>query len=159
IGNGHRGKDRQLARPELYINREVAAVAFIRRVLEEAESTRHALLDRVRFLFFVGSQIDEVLMVRIAGLPDLVACPVKEHGPDGVLPNEQIDGLRPMLLELVHEQRRYFQDELKPRLDEAGIHLLNYSELSRPQREAVGAYFRTEILPVLTPLGVDPAHP
>lgn len=164
--NGHglngatpKGKDRHFARPELYINREVAAVEFIRRVLEEAESPRHALLDRVRFLSFVGSQIDEFLMVRVAGLHDLVAAQVKETGPDGLLPSEQIEVLRPLLLELAQEQRRYFQDELLPRLDAAGIHLLNYADLSRSQREAADNYFRSDILPVLTPLGVDPAHP
>ncbi len=84
-GHAHKAKDRQFARPELYINREVATVAFIRRVLEEAESPRHALLDRVRFLSFVGSQIDEFLMVRMAGLHDLLAAQVKETGPDGLL--------------------------------------------------------------------------
>jgi polyphosphate kinase len=158
-GHAHKGKDRQFARPELYINREVTTVAFMRRVLEEAESPRHALLDRVRFLSFVGSQIDEFLMVRVAGLYDLVAAQVKETGPDGLLPGQQIEVLRPLLLDLIREQRRYFQDELQPRLDEAGIHLLNYSALSRAQREAADAYFRSDILPVLTPLGVDPAHP
>ncbi|HEX6544442.1 MAG TPA: polyphosphate kinase 1 [Ktedonobacterales bacterium] len=158
-GVSHKGKDRQLARPELYINREVALVAFIRRVLEEAESPRHALLDRLRFLSFVGSQIDEFLMVRVAGLHDLAAAQVKETGPDGLLPNEQIEVLRPLLLDLIHEQRRHFREDLLPRLDEAGIHLLNYDELTRTQREAADTYFRSDILPVLTPLGVDPAHP
>ncbi|HEY1389471.1 MAG TPA: hypothetical protein VGF38_13085, partial [Ktedonobacterales bacterium] len=158
-GHAHKGKDRQFARPELYINREVATVAFIRRVLEEAESPRHALLDRVRFLSFVGSQVDEFLMVRVAGLYDLVAAQVKETGPDGLLPGQQIEVLRPLLLDLIQEQRRYFQNELQPRLDEAGIHLLNYSELTRTQREAADLYFRSDIMPVLTPLGVDPAHP
>ena len=158
-GNAHKGKDRQLARPELYINREVATVAFIRRVLEEAESPRHALLDRVRFLSFVGSQIDEFLMVRMAGLHDLLAAQVKEAGPDGLLPGQQIEVLGPLLLDLIREQRRYFQDELQPHLDEAGIHLFNYTALSRTQREAADSYFRSDIMPVLTPLGVDPAHP
>ena len=158
-GASHKGKDRQFARPELYINREVAAVAFIRRVLEEAEAPRHALLDRVRFLSFVGSQLDEFLMVRMAGLIDLAAAQVKESGPDGLLPGEQIETLRPLLLDLLQEQRRYFQETLLPQLADAGIHLLNYTDLSRSQREAAESYFRTEILPVLTPLGVDPAHP
>ncbi|HEX5440828.1 MAG TPA: hypothetical protein VFW76_08090, partial [Ktedonobacterales bacterium] len=111
-GASHKGKDRQFARPELYINREVAAVAFIRRVLEEAEAPRHALLDRVRFLSFVGSQLDEFLMVRMAGLIDLAAAQVKESGPDGLLPGEQIETLRPLLLDLLQEQRRYFQETL-----------------------------------------------
>src|SRR6185437_3959838 len=89
----------------------------------------------------------------------LVAAQVKETGPDGLLPGQQIEVLRPLLLDLIQEQRRYFQNELQPRLDEAGIHLLNYSELTRAQREAADLYFRSDIMPVLTPLGVDPAHP
>jgi len=88
-----------------------------------------------------------------------VAAQVKETGPDGLLPGQQIEVLRPLLLDLIQEQRRYFQNELQPRLDEAGVHLLNYSELTRAQREAADLYFRSDIMPVLTPLVVDPAHP
>ncbi len=98
-------------------------------------------------------------MVRMAGLHDLLAAQVKEAGPDGLLPGQQIEVLGPLLLDLIREQRRYFQDELQPHLDEAGIHLFNYTALSRTQREAADSYFRSDIMPVLTPLGVDPAHP
>jgi polyphosphate kinase len=151
--------DPELSRPELYINREFAAVAFIRRVLEEAQSTRHQLLDRVRFLSFVTNQLDEFLVVRVAGLKDQALAQVTDVGPDGLLPGQQLEGLRPRIMALFHEQRRTLRDEIQPALAEAGIAILDYAQLSRSQREAADVYFHQAILPVLTPLGVDPGHP
>ncbi len=151
--------DRDLLRPELYINREVSALAFIRRVLDEARAHRHPLLERVKFLAFVSTQVDEFLMVRIAGLQDQRVAQVKDVGPDGVLPSQQIEMLRPALLDLLIHEHRYLFAEVLPKLTDAGITLLNYSQLTRGQREAADAYFRNEVLPVLTPLGVDPEHP
>jgi polyphosphate kinase len=149
----------KLRRPDLYINREVSAVAFIRRVLEEAESDRHPLLERVKFLAFVGSQIDEFLMVRYAGLLDQLEAQVNEVGPDGMLPGQQLAALRPLVLDLMRDQRVCLRGDLLPRLAAAGIDLLDYTQLTKAQREAAASYFRAEILPVLTPLGVDPSHP
>jgi polyphosphate kinase len=151
--------DRDLLRPELYINRELSALAFIRRVLDEARSQRHPLLERVKFLGFVSSQVDEFLMVRVAGLQDQRVAQVKEVGPDGMLPNQQIDTLRPAILDLLYAEHRYLYTDVLPRLADAGIALLDYAQLTRGQREAADAYFRNEIFPVLTPLGVDPEHP
>ncbi|HEU0027170.1 MAG TPA: hypothetical protein VFQ25_08645, partial [Ktedonobacterales bacterium] len=73
-------------RGELFINREIAAIAFIRRVLEEAQSDRHPLLERVKFLSFVSNQMDEFLVVRMAGLHDQLSASVESHGPDGLTP-------------------------------------------------------------------------
>ena len=149
----------ELGKPELYINREISTVAFIRRVLEQAYSERHALLDRVRFLSFVSNQTDEFIIVRLAGLHDLVAAQVKDTGPDGMLASQQIEALRPLLLALLLDQQTCLQDEIMPRLTEAGISIYNYEQLNRTQRDELESYFRAEILPVLTPLGVDPSHP
>jgi polyphosphate kinase len=151
--------ERDLMRPELYINREVAALAFIRRVMDEARSPRHPLLERVKFLGFVSTQVDEFLMVRVAGLQDQRVAQVKDVGPDGMLPSQQIEMLRPAILDLLFTEHRFLYAELVPKLADAGITLLDYSQLTRGQREAAAAYFRNEILPVLTPLGVDPEHP
>src|SRR5215472_9693889 len=85
---------RRLHNPDLYINREVSSVAFIRRVLEEAQSERHPLLERVKFLSFVGIQTDEFVMVRIAGLDDQLEAQVTESGPDGMQPAQQLAALR-----------------------------------------------------------------
>jgi polyphosphate kinase len=155
------GKEKasDLHRPELYFNREISAVAFIRRVLEQAYSDRHALLDRVRFLSFVSNQTDEFVIVRLAGLHDLVEAQVKDTGPDGMLASQQIDALRPLLHALLQDQQACLKRDIMPRLAEAGVVICDYDQLNRSQRETMENYFHTEILPVLTPLGVDPAHP
>jgi polyphosphate kinase len=148
-----------LRRPDLYINRELSAIAFIYRVLDEARSPRHPLLDRVRFLSFVSRQVDEFLMIRYAGLQDQRVAQVKDVGPDGLLPGQQLDALRKELRRLHHDQHLCWTRELQPALAAAGIAVLNYAQLSRAQRAVADAYFSDEVFPVLTPLAVDPAHP
>ena len=150
---------RRLSNPDLYINREISSVAFIRRVLEEAQSERHPLLERVKFLSFVGTQTDEFVMVRVAGLDDQLEAQVMESGPDGMLPAAQLAALRPLIERLFRDQQHCLQSELIPRLAEAGIDVLDYAKLSRTQRDAADTYFKRDVLPVLTPLGVDPGHP
>src|SRR5260221_9197896 len=115
----------KLRRPDLYINREVANVRFIRRVFEEAQSERHPLLERVKFLSFVGSQLDEFLMVRYAGLYDQYTAQVNEAGHDGLPPWQQLKLLRPMILQLMREERLYLRNELLPPLAQAGIEILD----------------------------------
>jgi polyphosphate kinase len=148
-----------LSRHQLYINREVSTVGFIRRVLEEAEAPRHPLLERVKFLSFVGRQLDEFYMVRVAGLQDQRAAQVKDVGPDGMLPSQQIEASGNLVRQLLHDQRRYWGGTLQPELAEAGISVLDYAQLTRSQREAADAYFRDQIFPILTPLAVDVGHP
>src|SRR5713101_6484700 len=89
--NGAHASDgpKKYRRPELYINREIALVDFSRRVFEEAQNPRHPLLERVKFLAFVGSQLDEFLMVRAAGLYDQIEAQVTDAGPDGMPPRQQ----------------------------------------------------------------------
>src|SRR5215831_13382070 len=89
--------------PELYINRELSAIAFIYRVLDEARSPRHLLLDRVRFLGFVSRQLDEFLMIRYAGLQDQRIAQVRDVGPDGMLPGQQLEALRKEIRRLEHD--------------------------------------------------------
>jgi polyphosphate kinase len=148
-----------LSRRQLYINREVSTVGFIRRVLEEAEAPRHPLLERVKFLSFVGRQLDEFYMVRVAGLQDQRAAQVKDVGPDGMLPRQQIEASGKLVQQLLRDQRRLWGDTLQPQLAEAGISVLDYTQLTRTQREAADAYFRDQIFPILTPLAVDLSHP
>ena len=157
--HGHEHPRRRLSSPALYINREVSQVAFIHRVLAEAQSERHPLLERVKFLAFVGSQVDEFVMVRMAGLQDQLEAGVREGGPDGIPPVLLLAELRPMIKDLLAEQQATLKTVLIPALAAEGIELLDYDQLSRGQREAAAAYFRREVLPVLTPLGVDPGHP
>lgn len=151
--------DADLLRPELYINREISTVDFTRRVLEEASAKRHPLLDRVRFLSFAGNQLDEFLVVRVAGLKDQMLAQVTEVGPDGLSPSQQLEALRPRIFDLYRQQWRILRDELLPALADAGIAVLDYDQLTRTQKEVAEHYFHESVLPVLTPLGVDPGKP
>jgi polyphosphate kinase len=146
-------------RAELYTNREIALVDFSRRVFEEAQNARHPLLERVKFLAFVGSQLDEFLMVRVAGLYDQIEAQVTDSGPDGIQPRQQLELASQRVRALLNEARRYFEHDLLPQLTTAGIEIIPYAQLTRSQREAAADYFQGEILPVLTPLGVDRSHP
>ncbi len=146
-------------RPELYTNREIALVDFSRRVFEEAQNPRHPLLERVKFLAFVGSQLDELLMVRVAGLYDQIEAQVTDTGPDGIPPRQQLEEVSHRVKALLNEARGYFHHDLLPHLTATGIEIIPYTQLTRSQREAAGEYFRSSILPVLTPLGVDRSHP
>jgi polyphosphate kinase len=150
---------RRLSNPALYINREISQVGFIGRVLAEAQSERHPLIERVKFLAFVGSQVDEFVMVRMAGLQDQIAAGVRTGGPDGTPPVQLLAELRPMVAALLLEQQATLKAVLIPALAAEGIELLDYDQLTRSQRDAAAAYFHREVLPVLTPLGVDPGHP
>jgi polyphosphate kinase len=148
-----------LDRPELYINRELSSLAFIRRVLEEADPERHPLLECVKFLAIVGSLLDEFSMVRLAGLKDQQTAQVNDAGPDGLQPGEVIAALHPELLDIQSAASQRLRDDLLPALAAQGVSILDYSQLSRSQRAAAAEYFRGEVFPVLTPLGVDPGHP
>ena len=148
-----------LDRPEWYINRELSAVAFFRRVLDEAKAGRHPPLESVKFLGIVNALLDEFWMVRVAGLKDQQVAQVVETGPDGMLPGEQIAALRPQLRDLLRDQTRCWRDALQPLVAHHGIAILDHAALSRAQRAAAATYFREEVFPVLTPLGVDPGHP
>ncbi len=159
VASDGKASERDLMRPELYINREVSAIGFIRRVLEEAESPRHPLLERVKFLSFVSRQVDEFFMIRVAGLHDQLEAQVKDVSPDGLLPSEQLQVVERLILALQRDQRRQWAETLRALLTEAGIAVLDYDQLTKSQHEAADAYFRDEIYPILTPLAVDPAHP
>jgi polyphosphate kinase len=150
---------RRLGQHDLYINREISNVAFFRRVLEEAQSLRHPLLERVKFLSFVSSQVDEFIMVRVAGLLDQVAAQATATGPDGMLPSQELDALYPLMAALLRDQMEMYQADIRPALLEAGIEILDYADLNRHQRDAALRYLEDDVLPVLTPLGVDPGHP
>jgi polyphosphate kinase len=148
-----------LDRPELYINRELSAVAFIRRVLEEASPQRHPLLECIKFIGIVSSLLDDFIMIRVAGLKDQQIAQVLDAGPDGMLPGEQLGALRGEILDVLAAQSRCLVDELLPRLAEQGVAVLEYDQLTRAQAAAAAKYFQDQIFPVLTPLGVDPGHP
>ena len=145
--------------PDLFINRELSALDFQRRVLEEGLDENNPLLERVKFLAFVGNNLDEFYMVRVAGLKKQVAAGVGDISADGMTPAEQLAAIRKVTLSLMTEAQVSFQDDLVPLLDKQGIHILNYEELTEKQKETADSYFSEVVFPVLTPMAFDPGHP
>src|SRR6202051_4985567 len=144
---------------EWYINRELSLLAFQRRVLEEAEDAANPLLERVKFLAIVGSNIDEFFMVRVSGLLEQPAAGILDVGPDGMSPGAQLVTIRREVKKLSSDVQRCLSDRLLPELREAGIQILEYSDLRPEQRAFADAYFTEVIFPVLTPLAFDPGRP
>jgi polyphosphate kinase len=145
--------------PRFYLNRELSQLEFFRRVLEEARDERNPLLERVKFLAIVGSNLDEFFMVRVAGLKQQLAAGVAELSIDGLTPAEQLAAIRKAVAKLLAEGRDCYQDDLLPKLAEAGIHVLGYADLDQRQQAHVRRYFEQVVFPVLTPLAFDPGRP
>ena len=146
-----------------YINRELSMLAFQERVLEEAEDENNPLLDRVKFLAIVGSNLDEFFMVRVAGLLKQIessayGVPIAKTA-DGLSPSEQLAAVRKISLKLMNRARECWNTQLHPALHKAGIHVLEYEELTKAQRAQLKDYFDKVIFPVVTPLAFDPGHP
>ena len=148
-----------LASPSLYINRELSLLEFQRRVLEEARDEENPLLERVKFLAILGSNMDEFFMVRVSGIRKQVEANVMKLSEDGLTPREELAVIRKTAQELMQEAQQCFQRKLLPKLDKEGIHVLEYSKLTKAQKERVDKYFKDVVYPVLTPLALDPGHP
>src|SRR5258708_7597347 len=149
----------ELVKPEVYINRELSWIEFNRRVFNEAQDARHPLLERVKFLSIFDTNLDEFIMIRLAGLKDQSVAHVTTLSPDGLTGEQQLDDVRQKLLPLVQETRHFWRHELLPLLAAEHIHILDYEQLDTIQRIAMQTYFENEIFPVLTPLAVDAGHP
>ena len=145
--------------PELYVNREISLLDFQRRVLEEAQDDTVPLLERVKFLSIVGSNLDEFFMVRVAGLKRQVEKGVLECGPDGMTPAAQLVAIRERIATLFHAAHECWQTQVMPSLRKAGIEVADYSQLTPAQRSALNRYFHETIFPTLTPLAFDPGRP
>src|SRR5215470_8368635 len=111
-----------LERPDLYINRELSWIEFNRRVLEEAQDSRHPLLERVKFLSIFDTNLDEFIMVRLAGLKDQVETHVPSLSPDGMTAEQQLVAVHQALAPLMQEVCQYWRTELMPLLAEQHIH-------------------------------------
>jgi len=148
-----------LAEPSLYLNRELSLVQFHKRVLAQAQDKNTPLLERMRFLTIVSSILDEFYEVRVAGLMQGLALDVANTGPDGLLPGEVLRRISEEVHEVVDAQYAMLNNELLPALAEEGIRLLRRQQLNADQKQWMEQYFCEQALPVLTPLGLDPAHP
>ena len=148
-----------LSDPSLYINRELSWLGFNNRVLEQARDERHPLLERVRFIAISETNLDEFFMIRVAGLQQQVASELPNPVPDGMTPEEQLFRIHDHTEEFFEERRRILNGELIPALEDEGIRMVPYDEVRAAERRELREKFVTDILPILTPLAIDPAHP
>jgi len=148
-----------LAAPGLYLSRELAALEFNFRVLAMARDATVPLLERLRYLSIVANNLDEFFEVRVAMLKHHHAYGSAAPGPDGLSPPELLARIRTRVLELVAEQYAIWQQELRPQLEAEHIRVLTRQQWNPRQRRWLHGYFEREVLPVLSPLGLDPAHP
>ncbi|HEX6504382.1 MAG TPA: polyphosphate kinase 1 [Terriglobales bacterium] len=148
-----------LDRPEYFINRESSWLEFNRRVLEEAQDPNNPLLERLKFLSITASNLDEFFEVRVAGLLQQIEDGYNEAGSDGLTLMEERDVISRFTHELVDDQYRCWNEQLRPEMAEHGIRVLSLAELDSEGRSFIEEYCEKELDPLLTPITVDPAHP
>ena len=158
-GNGAAVTDADLRSPSLYLNRELSWLEFNARVLAEAENDAVPILERLKFLAIVGSNLDEFFMVRVAGLKQQLTGEVGELGPDGMTPAEQLAAISERVHELVNTQASCFLEQVLPRLSTHGLLLVKPEQLDEGAMRILDQRFVDEIFPILTPLAIDPGHP
>ncbi|MBK8753552.1 MAG: polyphosphate kinase 1 [Candidatus Competibacteraceae bacterium] len=144
--------------PEWYLNRELTWLAFNQRVLHEAQDERTPLLERVKFLAIVSSNLDEFFMKRIGGLKQQIGARVRELTVDGRSPEQQLSECLVVVRDIV-EQQRLLSSHLHRLLKAQGIVLRSYQRLAEPQRKQMRDYYLRNIFPLVTPQTMDPAHP
>jgi polyphosphate kinase len=144
--------------PELYLNRELTWLNFNRRVMHEAQDNRTPLLERVKFLAIVSSNLDEFFMKRIGGLKQQLGAGVHELSVDGRTPLEQLAECHAVVRELKVQQRE-LAVQLSELLAESGIWISRYYELGEAEQAELREYYLENIFPLVTPIAMDPAHP
>jgi polyphosphate kinase len=142
-----------------YINRELSWLDFNSRVLELAEDESTPLLERMKFLAIFAGNLDEFYMVRIAGLKRRQSTGLTVRSPDGLTIREQLARVTERTRDLVNRHSDVFTKDISPRLEEAGIRIVHWTDLAEDEGKRLREYFRDQVFPVLTPLAVDPAHP
>jgi polyphosphate kinase len=146
-------------RQQLFNGRDASWMQFNRRVLEEAEDPANPLLERVKFLAITGSNLDEYVEIRQAGLMQRIEDGYREPGFDGLRPEESLAQLTAEIHSFVDAQYACWNDQLLPELRHQGVRLLEWNELDTEAREFAQNYFQREVDPLLTPISIDPAHP
>jgi polyphosphate kinase len=144
---------------ELFLNRELSLLEFNRRVLAQALDETVPLLERLKFLCISSSNLDEFFEIRVAGLMQMNEVNPAQRGTDGLAAGETLAAISQRAHELVSEQYRVFNDILIPSLEKENIRFVRRSEWTTEQDAWLRNYFETELLPVLSPIGLDPAHP
>lgn len=149
----------QLRDPRLFINRELSQIEFNLRVLEQSRDANTPLLERLRFLCISCTNLDEFFEVRVASLKQRLVFGVGQVGPDGLSPAGALEQIRASTKRLVDGQYQTFHEVLKPALEKHGIRFLRRDQWTEQQQAWLADYFRNQVLPVLSPLGLDPVHP
>ena len=144
---------------EHFINRELSWLEFNSRVLEESQDVQNPLLERLKFLCIVSSNLDEFFEVRVAGLKQQIESGVVESGVDGRSPSETFRAVSARMKEMVDSQYKTWSQSIQPQLATAGIQFKQLSDLSQEQLEWIDQFYLEQVASVLTPLGIDPAHP
>ncbi len=147
------------APPHEFLNRDLAWLEFNRRVLHEAQDERTPVLERVRFLGILSSNLDEFFMKRVGAIREQAEAGKLGAGPDGLAPAQQLAAIREVVTDLVSQMATCYQEQILPALAQNRIHLLRWNQLSQEEQAAAGQYFHQHVFPVLTPLAVDPGHP
>ena len=142
-----------------FLNRELGYLAFNQRVLDLVEDASNPLLERLRFLSIADSNLDEFFEIRVAGLKEQMHYRAPTLNPDGLTPHETFRLVAPRAQALVARMYRLFKDVIIPALQHENIHFLYRAAWTDEQRAWIKAYFQREVLPMLSPIGLDPAHP
>jgi polyphosphate kinase len=147
-----------LSSPEWYLNRELTWLEFNKRVLWEAEDERTPLLERVKFIAIVSSNLDEFFMKRIGGLKQQVGAGISELSVDGRSSQQQITECYALVRE-IEAKKRSLLTQLIERLEQQNIRIVSYDKLSKDQQIAMREHYISNIFPLVTPQAIDPAHP
>jgi polyphosphate kinase len=145
--------------PSLWLNRELEQVEFNARVLAQAEDPDVPLLERLRFLTIASSNFDEFFEVRVGGMKQRLAAGSNKAGPDAMPPGELMGRISDRVHELVEEQYRVLNEELLPQLAAEGVRLLRRSEWTDAQHTWLREWFEEQVVPLVSPVALDPAHP
>lgn len=148
-----------MVKSDHYRNRELSWLDFNRRVLAEAWDDRNPLLERVRFLSIVTSNLDEFFMNRLGGIKQRIRVGIPTATPDGLTPSELFANVRNTVLQLIEEQATCYMQSIKPMLEERGIFVLRWDELNGRERSIATQHFEKQLFPILTPQAVDPGRP
>ncbi len=148
-----------LADPELYFNRELSHLQFNARVLEQAMDENHPILNRLMFLCIFSSNMDEFFEIRVAGLKSQLEYSREKSGPDGMHPKKVLNLISEQAHKLVRRQYRILNDIIFPKLEEENVNFIRRSDWDEKQINWVKRYFRDNVLPIISPVGLDPAHP
>src|ERR1700681_513208 len=145
--------------PKNFINRELSWLEFDRRVLEEAQDPTQPLIERVKFLTIVSSNLDEFFEIRVAGIKQQIESETSDISPDGLSPTETFNAIQRTVHEMVATEYALWKDDLAPALAKNGIRVHDVAALNAKRTTWAQRYFREEVFPMLTPLAVDASHP